>query len=77
MDVVGKANKYIDEVSPGPGQKDPRAWHHPQLPVRVSEDHRPRFEALLVNTPSLIWNALGMPEPIDRYSWIAQENGKS
>jgi methionyl-tRNA synthetase len=71
MDVVGKANKYIDEVSPWDlAKKDPSrlgtTLNYLCECLRITASVLRPF---LVNTPSLIWNALGMPEPIDRYSW--------
>ncbi|MGI6667794.1 MAG: methionine--tRNA ligase [Bacillota bacterium] len=71
MDVVGKANKYIDEVSPWDLAKNDAsrlgtALYYLCEGLRITASVLRPF---LVNTPSLIWSALGMPESMDNYSW--------
>lgn len=71
MDVVGRANKYIDEVSPWDLAKKDVSRLGTTLNylcecLRITASVLRPF---LVNTPSLIWSALGMPEPIENYSW--------
>jgi methionyl-tRNA synthetase len=71
MDVVGKANKYIDEVSPWDlAKKDPSrpgtTLNYLCECLRITASVLRPF---LVNTPSLMWTALGMPKPLDHYSW--------
>jgi methionyl-tRNA synthetase len=71
MDLVGKANKYIDEVSPWDLAKRDVSRLGTTLNylcecLRITASVLRPF---LVNTPSLIWSALGMPESLDHYSW--------
>lgn len=71
MDVVKKANKYIDEVSPWDLAKDDGSRLGTSLNylcecLRVSALVLRPF---LVIAPALIWNSLGMREQIDGCSW--------
>ncbi|HHW17382.1 MAG TPA: methionine--tRNA ligase [Firmicutes bacterium] len=71
MEVVKRANKYIDETSPWNLQKtgDTRLgttlYNLCECLRIVAELLRP----FLVNTPGLIWDALGITEPIERAPW--------
>ena len=71
MSLVNKANKYIDEVSPWDLYKDDKdrlgtALYYLCECIRiVALVLRP----FMVRTPSLIWNALGMPGKIDESRW--------
>jgi len=71
MDVVGRANKYIDEVSPWDLAKtgDPRLGTTLYYLCECLRIAASVLRPFMVNTPSAIWNSLGMPEPIENYSW--------
>jgi methionyl-tRNA synthetase len=71
MSLVSKANKYIDEVSPWYLAKKDEArlgtalYYLCECLRMVAQVLRP----FMVRTPTLIWNALGMPESIDLSGW--------
>ena len=71
MDLVKTANKYIDEASPWNlnKQSDSRLG---TVMYNLCECLRITAQTLrpfLIETPGIIWASLGMPEPINHYSW--------
>ncbi|MGI6627047.1 MAG: methionine--tRNA ligase [Bacillota bacterium] len=71
MGLAKLANKYIDEASPWRlnKQEDTRLF---TVMYNLCECIRIIAQVLqpfLVKTPGLIWKSLGMPEPIENYSW--------
>ncbi|MGI6633243.1 MAG: methionine--tRNA ligase [Bacillota bacterium] len=76
MDVVKKANKYIDEVSPWDLSKngDPRLGTTLNYLCESLRITASVLRPFLVHTPALIWSALGMVQPVDECSWDSAGN---
>ncbi len=71
MDVVGAANKYIDEVSPWDLAKnaDPRLGTSLNALCECLRIVALLLRPFMVRTPELIWNALGMAGDIRSQAW--------